>query len=194
MEHFLPPQAGFWCFSMCFSRFFSTLPIMSDLFVCGSRGPKSVPVLHHFVCFRPRRTWAHKRCRNGCRGCRSTFCHRKAGLQVPGRRHGCVSTGAGLGCCLCVTQRRRVVQLLVCSESGKSKPDEGKQEKQGTAIEQGKTSNSKEKQGQAKESKLQAARESKRKRRGKESKGQQAELQGEIKAKQGKASKSTASK
>ena len=33
---------------------------------------------------------------------------------------GCVSTGAGLGCCLYVIQCRRVVQLLVCSDLGQA--------------------------------------------------------------------------
>ena len=42
-------KASFLCFPCVFRAFSSTLPIMSDLFVCGSRGPKSVPVLHHFT-------------------------------------------------------------------------------------------------------------------------------------------------
>ena len=50
LEHFLPPQGWFLVFFPVFFRAFSsTLPIMSDLFVCGSRGPKSVPVLHNFT-------------------------------------------------------------------------------------------------------------------------------------------------
>ena len=39
----------FGVFPCVFRAFSLTLPIMSDLFVCGSRGPKNVPVLHHFT-------------------------------------------------------------------------------------------------------------------------------------------------
>ena len=108
----------FGVFPSVFRAFSSTLPIMSDLFVCGSRGPKSVPVLHHFTLLLASPDLGAQRVPGmpGMPGMQglvlevlvvvgdagdvagkmlpffgsifwSTFCHRKAGVQVPGRRH-----------------------------------------------------------------------------------------------------------
>ena len=128
----------FCVFPCVFRAFSSTLPIMSDIFVCGSRGPKSVPVLHHFTLL-PASPDLGAQGVPGMQGMSlvlevfvvvgdagdvagkilpffwSTFCHRKAGLQVPGRRHGVCKYGRWFGLllvCDSVQEGCAVVGLL----------------------------------------------------------------------------------
>ena len=126
-------------FPSVFRAFSSALPIMSDLFVCGSRGPKSVPVLRHFTLL-PASPDLGAQGVPGMQGMPgmslvlevfvvvagkilpffgsifwSTFCHRKAGLQVPGRRHGVCKYGRWFGLllvCDSVQEGCAVVGLL----------------------------------------------------------------------------------
>ena len=118
---------------------------MSDLLVCGSRGPKNVPVLHHFTLL-PASPDLGAQGVPGMQGMPgmsfvleafvvvgdagdvagkklpffgnifwSTFCHRKAGLQVPGRRHGVCKYGRWFGLlllCDSVQEGCAVVGLL----------------------------------------------------------------------------------
>ena len=145
---------------------------MSDLFVCGSRGPKSVPVLHHFTLLPASPDLGaqgvpgmpampgmqgmslvlevfvvvgdagdvagkYSNCLGVFFG--ALFATARLVCRSQGDDTECLSTGAGLGCCLYVIQCRRVVQLSVCSDLGQA----GKGQ-------QGKARQTKGKQGQRK--------------------------------------------
>ena len=76
LEHFLPPQGWFLVFFPVFFALFRRRCLscltFSSVALAGQKACQFYIIL---LCFRPRRTWAHKGCRGcrrcrGCRGCR----------------------------------------------------------------------------------------------------------------------------
>ena len=70
LEHFLPPQGWFLMFFPVFFALFRRRCLscltFSSVALAGQKACQFYIIL---LCFRPRRTWAHKGCQ-GCRGCR----------------------------------------------------------------------------------------------------------------------------